>query len=159
MIASRASVVGSATSSRRGSAIGTVCSGTSIVTRGSTGTSTCSIILVSGNCISTYGPSYVGPIAIAIGTSSVGGEYRIDQVSLRGGYRYDQSPYEDTDFVGDLNGFSAGIGYNFGASRLDLAYSRTEQDVNSYLFDGGVDNAALINRININISLGYTLKF
>lgn len=95
----------------------------------------------------------------AVNSFRLGGEYRIDQVSLRGGYRYDQSPYEDTDFVGDLNGFSAGIGYNFGASRLDLAYSRTEQDVNSYLFDGGVDNAALINRINTNISLGYTLKF
>lgn len=95
----------------------------------------------------------------AVNSFRVGGEYRIDQVSLRGGYRYDQSPYEDTDFVGDLNGFSAGIGYNFGASRLDLAYSRTEQDVNSYLFDGGIDSAALINRINTNISLGYTLKF
>lgn len=95
----------------------------------------------------------------AVNSFRIGGEYRIDQVSLRGGYRYDQSPYEDTDFVGDLNGFSAGIGYNFGASRLDLAYSRTEQDVNSYLFDGGIDSAALINRINTNISLGYTLKF
>ncbi|MCR9226884.1 MAG: outer membrane protein transport protein [Flavobacteriaceae bacterium] len=95
----------------------------------------------------------------AVNSFRVGGEYRIDQVSLRGGYRFDQSPYENTDFVGDLNGFSAGIGYNFGANRLDLAYSRTEQDVNSYLFDSGIDSAALINQVNTNISLGYTLKF
>ena len=61
--------------------------------------------------------------------------------------------------MGDLNGFSAGIGYTFGANRLDLAYSRTEQDTNSFFFDGGVDSAALINRVNTNIALGYTFKF
>jgi len=95
----------------------------------------------------------------AVNSYRLGGEYRIDEVSLRAGYRFEESPYADSDFVGDLNGFSAGIGYNFGASRLDLAYSRTEQDVNSYFFDGGIDSAALINRINSNIALGYTLKF
>jgi long-subunit fatty acid transport protein len=95
----------------------------------------------------------------AMNSYRLGGEYRIEQVSLRAGYRFEESPYADSDFVGDLNGFSAGVGYNFGASRLDLAYSRTEQDVNSYLFDGGIDSSVLINRINTNISLGYTLKF
>ncbi|MER3317816.1 MAG: outer membrane protein transport protein [Allomuricauda sp.] len=95
----------------------------------------------------------------AVNSYRLGGEYRIEEVSLRAGYRFEESPYADSDFVGDLSGFSAGIGYNFGASRLDLAYSRTEQDVNSYFFDGGIDSAALINRINTNIALGYTLKF
>lgn len=95
----------------------------------------------------------------AVNSYRLGGEYRIEEVSLRAGYRYEESPYENSDFIGDLNGFSAGIGYNFGANRLDLAYSRTEQDINSYFFDSGTNNAALINRINTNISLGYTLKF
>ena len=89
----------------------------------------------------------------------IGGEYRIDEVSLRAGYRFEESPYESGDFIGDLNGYSAGIGYNFGGSRLDLAFSRTEQDVNSYFFDGGIDSSALVNQVNTNISLGYTLKF
>ena len=89
----------------------------------------------------------------------IGGEYRIDEVSLRAGYRFEESPYESGDFIGDLNGYSAGIGYNFGGSRLDLAFSRTEQDVNSYFFDGGIDTSALVNQVNTNISLGYTLKF
>lgn len=54
----------------------------------------------------------------AVNSYRLGGEYRIEQVSLRAGYRFEESPYENSDFVGDLNGFSAGIGYNFGASRL-----------------------------------------
>ncbi|SFB75697.1 Outer membrane protein transport protein (OMPP1/FadL/TodX) [Flagellimonas taeanensis] len=95
----------------------------------------------------------------AVNSFRLGGEYRIERVSLRAGYRFEESPYENTDFVGDLNGFSAGIGYDFGGSRLDLAYSRSEQDVNTYLFDSGIDNAAMVNRINTNISLGYTMKF
>lgn len=102
---------------------------------------------------------FIGNTLGAVNAFRLGGEYRIEQVSLRAGYRYEQSPYEDTDFVGDLNGFSAGIGYTFGANRLDLAYSRTEQDTNSFFFDGGVDSAALINRVNTNIALGYTFKF
>nr|WP_299486199.1 aromatic hydrocarbon degradation protein [uncultured Allomuricauda sp.] len=94
-----------------------------------------------------------------VNTYRLGGELRIDEVSLRAGYRYEQSPYENGDIIGDLNGYSGGIGYNFGGSRLDLAFSRTEQDVNTLLFDSGINSTAMINRINTNITLGYTLKF
>lgn len=102
---------------------------------------------------------FIGTTLGAVNSFRLGGEYRIEQVSLRAGYRFEGSPYEDTDFVGDLTGFSAGIGYNFGASRIDLAYSRTERDTNSYFFDGGINSAALVNRINTNVALGYTVKF
>lgn len=89
----------------------------------------------------------------------IGGEFRIDQVSLRAGYRFEESPYEDSTIIGDLTGYSGGIGYSFGANRLDLAYSKTEQDTNDLLFDSGVSNSTLVNRINTNISLGFTMKF
>ncbi|MCL6265132.1 OmpP1/FadL family transporter [Flagellimonas myxillae] len=89
----------------------------------------------------------------------VGGEYRIEQISLRAGYRLEESPYENGDMVGDLTGYSGGIGYNFGGSRLDLAFNRTEQDVNEFLFDSGINSTALVNRINTHVTLGYTLKF
>ncbi len=95
----------------------------------------------------------------AVNTFRVGGEYRIDKVSLRGGYRFEGTPYEDADIIGNLEGYSGGIGYNFGGSRLDLALNRTEQDVNQLLFDSGLSNSALINRINTNVTLSYTLKF
>lgn len=57
----------------------------------------------------------------------IGGEYRIEQMSLRGGLMYEESPYNDTDMMGDMKGFSLGFGYSFGSFRLDLAYARTEQ--------------------------------
>lgn len=94
-----------------------------------------------------------------VNTYRLGGEYRIDEVSLRAGYRYESSPYENGDVVGDLNGYSGGIGYNFGGSRLDLAVNRTEQDISTLLFDSGINSSAMINRINTNVTLGYTLKF
>ncbi|WP_411031311.1 OmpP1/FadL family transporter [Spongiimicrobium sp. 3-5] len=95
----------------------------------------------------------------AVSTYRVGGEYRIDQVSLRAGYRFEESPYEDGVTIGDLNGYSGGIGYNFGGSRLDLAVSRTEQDFNQQLFDTGVTTPALISSAITNVTLGYTLNF
>lgn len=88
-----------------------------------------------------------------------GGEYRIEKVSLRAGYRFEESPYVNGSTVGDLTAYSGGIGYNFGGSRLDLAVSRSEQDVNEFLFDAGINSTAMINRINTNVTLGYTLKF
>ena len=95
----------------------------------------------------------------AVNSFRLGGEYRIERFSLRAGYRHEGSPYEEGDFIGDLDGYSAGIGYDFGGSRLDLGYSRSEQDINTYLFDSGIDNAALVNRVNNHISLGYTMRF
>src|SRR5690606_21892056 len=39
-------------------------------------------------------------------TYRIGGEYRIKQLSLRAGYRLEESPYENDSFYGDLNGYS-----------------------------------------------------
>lgn len=61
-------------------------------------------------------------------TIKVGGEYRIKQLSLRGGFIFEESPYQNQDILSDLNGFSLGLGYNFGSFKLDLAYARSEQD-------------------------------
>ncbi len=95
----------------------------------------------------------------AVSSFRLGGEYRIKQFSLRGGYRFEQSPYANGNTIGDLNGFSTGIGFNFGGSRLDLALNRTEQDVNEQLFDTGITTPAMLNRINTNATLSYTLNF
>ena len=94
-----------------------------------------------------------------VNTYRIGGELRIEEVSLRGGYRYEESPYENGEIIGDLTGFSGGIGYNFGPSRIDLAFSRTERDVSELLFSSGLDSSVDINQINTNITLGYSFKF
>jgi long-subunit fatty acid transport protein len=95
----------------------------------------------------------------SVSTFRLGGEYRIKAFSLRGGYRFEQSPYANSGVIGDLNGYSGGIGYNFGGSRLDLAYSYASQDINQTLYDTGLPTPASITNKNSVISLGYTLNF
>ncbi len=78
------------------------------------------------------------------GTSSikVGGEYRIKELSLRGGMQYEGSPYKNKETVGDLNGFSLGIGYNFGGYNFDFAYARAQQNSQRQLYDVGLTSTA-----------------
>jgi len=95
----------------------------------------------------------------AVSSLKLGGEYRIKRLSLRGGYRFEQSPFANGNAIGDLNGYSGGLGINFGSNRLDLAISRTEQQVNERLFDTGITTPAMVDRINTNVTLGYTMSF
>ena len=88
----------------------------------------------------------------------VGGEYRMNQISLRGGYRYQQNPFSGSSNWGDLEGYSGGFGYSFGPSRLDLAFSRTEQMISEPLFDGGLQDG-LVNRVQDYLTLSYTINF
>lgn len=88
----------------------------------------------------------------------IGGEYRIKKVSLRGGYRFEQSPYKNGKTVGDLNGYSGGLGYSFGESRIDLAYSYTQRDMMVYMLSSFTD-AAKVNVKNNNFTLSYTFNF
>jgi len=89
----------------------------------------------------------------------VGGEYKIKQVSLRGGYHFDQSPYKVDQKFGDLTGYSGGIGYSFGDSRLDLAYSYEHRKMNQELISSGMPDQARISRYNNNVTLSYSMNF
>jgi len=95
----------------------------------------------------------------AVSTFRLGGEYRIQQVSLRAGYRFEQSPYANGNTIGDLNTISGGIGYNFGVSKLDFALSRSQQDVSERLFNAGITTPAMIDRDIMNVTLSYTINF
>jgi len=89
----------------------------------------------------------------------IGGEYRISQVSLRAGYRYVQSPYKQTNIIGDVNSVSGGIGYSFGAARLDFGYSFTHQPYTMNIISSGLDNQANIKSKHNNFSLTYSFSF
>lgn len=82
-----------------------------------------------------------------------GGEYRFKQLSLRGGYRFEESPYKNTSFYGDLTGYSLGLGYNFGNFKVDLTYDQAQRKYNHELYNVGLTNAALIDSKNSNIIL------
>jgi hypothetical protein len=47
--------------------------------------------------------------------------------------------------MGNLSGFSSGIGYNFGATKLDLSYTATQRDSNQLFFNKGFSKGADIN--------------
>lgn len=84
----------------------------------------------------------------AVSTFKVGGEYRIKEWSLRAGYRFQESPYEDGNTVGNLTGYSVGAGYNWRNVKFDVAVDQSEQDRNQALFNTGLTSQAAINRTN-----------
>ncbi len=87
----------------------------------------------------------------------IGAEYRIKQFSLRAGHRREQSPYKNNWTVGNIRGYSGGIGYNFGDTKLDVSYNRMEQNNNQGFFQQGLTDGAKIKSVNNTISL--TLLF
>ena len=90
-------------------------------------------------------------------TYKFGGEYRYKQYSFRGGYRFEESPYEDDSFYGDLTGFSLGLGYNFGNMKLDVAFDQSERRIGNRLYAVGLTDAAKVDSKISNISA--TLSF
>ncbi len=94
----------------------------------------------------------------AVSMYRVGGEYRIKEWSLRAGYRFEESPYEDGQTLGDLTGYSVGGGYNFGNVKFDLAIDRSEQERNQQLFTTGLTSAATVDKSNIAVVATLTLS-
>ena len=91
------------------------------------------------------------------GELRIGAEYKIKEWSLRGGYRFEESPYKNTATVGDLNSFSGGLGYNFGVFKLDFAYAYAERNSQQGFFSQGFTDGAKINTTNNNVTM--TLLF
>ncbi len=90
----------------------------------------------------------------AVSTFRVGGEYKIKDFSLRAGYRYEETPYKNK-MIGNLIGYSAGLGYNFGGVQIDFAYAWSKRDYNKDLLHTGFSNQAEIK----NTLSNYVLTF
>lgn len=58
---------------------------------------------------------------------NVGTEWRFNRLSLRGGYRYEQSPDANAIDSDNLESYSLGLGYNFGNVKVDFAYSNNNR--------------------------------
>ncbi|MGH2666992.1 OmpP1/FadL family transporter [Flavobacterium sp.] len=87
----------------------------------------------------------------------IGAEHKIKQWSLRAGYRNEGSPYDDKNYMSDLKGYSGGVGYNFGSTKLDLAYSTSKRSYGEQFLSQGMTDRAKIETKNNNITL--TLAF
>lgn len=97
--------------------------------------------------------NYMGSVLDATSEVRIGAEYKIQKFSLRGGYRYEQSPYKDKKTIGDLTGYSGGLGYNFGSTKVDLAYVASKRDYYHQMFNVGLTDAAKINSKNNTVTL------
>lgn len=89
----------------------------------------------------------------------IGGEYKIKKWSLRGGYRFEQSPYKVDLAFGDLMGYSGGFGYNFGNSKLDISYTNEHRARTETLLTSGLNDPARIRNYNNNVTLTYVINF
>lgn len=89
----------------------------------------------------------------------VGAETRVNQWSFRGGYNYQESPYTKNSAIGDLQQYSLGFGYDFGSTKLDMAYSRTQRESGQSLFDTGLTDAPKIETVTNNIFLTLLFEF
>lgn len=89
----------------------------------------------------------------------IGAEYRIKNWRLRGGYRFEESPYKNNETIGNLNSFSTGFGYNFGNIKLDMAYMYSMRENNQAFFTQGLTDPARIEAIqnNVTLTVGFEL--
>jgi len=84
----------------------------------------------------------------------IGAEHRIKQFSIRGGFHWEESPYKNNETIGDLTGFSGGIGYNFGEFKIDVSYSQYRRITKQGLYAPVFNDYPTINAVNHNISVG-----
>jgi len=88
-----------------------------------------------------------------------GWEHKINHLSVRAGYRWEQSPYIDKSIMGNLTGYSTGFGYNFQDYKIDVAYSYTQQDYQLSLLSAGVTETALTKVKNNAVTATFTYIF
>tara|TARA_R110002073_G_scaffold89852_3_gene212422 strand:- start:7146 stop:8531 length:1386 start_codon:yes stop_codon:yes gene_type:complete len=91
---------------------------------------------------------------------NAGTEWRFDKLSIRGGYRYEESPDANAIDSDNLESYSLGLGYNFGTVKFDIAYTSNSR-TGLYNFYPQFDqvNAAELNIDNTLITAGISLSF
>ncbi|OIQ29551.1 MAG: transporter [Bacteroidetes bacterium MedPE-SWsnd-G2] len=92
-----------------------------------------------------------------VSTVRVGGEYKIKQLSLRAGYRFEESPYKQSLFNDDLNGYSFGLGYSFGNFRMDFSYDHSKFAQANQLYAVGLTDQASVETKTNNYT--FTMAF
>ena len=92
---------------------------------------------------------------------NVGTEWRLSRLSLRAGLKFEESPDANALNSDNLEGYSLGLGYNFGNVKFDLAYSNSSR-TGVYNFypqypsqvspaDLSIDNTMITAGVSINL--------
>ncbi|PHS51928.1 MAG: hemin receptor [Lutibacter sp.] len=61
----------------------------------------------------------------SVGELRIGTEWRFDNLSLRGGYYLNKSPYKAALDSDDIEGYSFGAGFKFRGGKLDFSYQKS----------------------------------
>ena len=87
----------------------------------------------------------------------MGGEYRLNPfLSLRAGYWAEDASKVFTSNTREI--ISAGAGFNFGASNLDVAFQiRNAADAQA-IFSNGLNDSIVLNRDDVNLVFTYRVK-
>lgn len=67
------------------------------------------------------------------GELRIGTEWRLDDISIRGGYHLEKSPYKNALSSDNKEGFSLGAGYKFRGGKIDFSYQKST-NTNTYNF-------------------------
>ena len=93
-------------------------------------------------------------------TINFGTEWRFKVLSLRSGFHYKQSPYQNAISAENIKRYSFGAGYNFGNMRIDFAYQNgTHTDIYDFYpeydevnsADLNIDNSVFTLTLNLSI--------
>jgi putative membrane protein len=93
-----------------------------------------------------------------------GAEYRLplsktNHLFFRGGYRYEQSPYKtELKPIGDLTGFSTGLGVSISNMRFDISYDRATRAYHPQIFESVLTDTPQVDNTLQNILLSFSLK-
>jgi len=94
----------------------------------------------------------------------LGAEYRLpmsktNHLFLRGGGRYEQSPYK-TDYkpISRLKSLSTGVGVSFSNMRFDLSYDITRRYYQPQLYEKILTDTPMVKNTTHNILLSFSLK-
>ena len=89
---------------------------------------------------------------------NIGTEIKINNFSIRGGYKILNSPFKNVD-DNYFNAKSFGLGYNFRSSTLDFALVNSKLNYNYQMFDTGLTDSVSIADEKVNIILSYNIIF
>ncbi len=92
----------------------------------------------------------------SINTLKIGGEYRLKDISFRGGYFF-QTKNQDTNIDED-HALTLGIGFDFGGSNLNISFIKFEQNKDFKLFSKGLTSPYQIKENLTQLTLSYNFK-
>ncbi len=93
----------------------------------------------------------------AVHKLNVGGEIKMDDLTLRAGGYIATSPVVDDDELFTSTGYSFGLGYNLGSVVLDMAYMNSEDTNRQYLL--ALPDAARVDEVKNKFLIGLRYNF